>query len=164
MSVRIHRNQQEDLPRPSVMGSTRIGGIDLDKVRIRTALAAVVALAAAPGGFRVADLVTKVHSLSGNDNYTVRQGAYDLRKLRAKQLVVKPGRGRRYEVPAQAARTMTALIVLRDQVISPIVAGVRSPRQGRKPANWTRVDRDYEALRIDMQTLFHDLGIAAEAA
>jgi hypothetical protein len=27
---------------------------------------------------------------------------------------------------------------------------------GRKPATWTRVDRDYETLRIDMQTLFHD--------
>ena len=35
----------------------------------------------------------------------------------------------------------------------------RSPRMGRKPAVWTRVDRDYETLRIDMQTLFHDLGI-----
>jgi len=30
---------------------------------------------------------------------------------------------------------------------------------GRKPATWTRVDRDYENIRIDMQTLFHDLGI-----
>jgi hypothetical protein len=30
---------------------------------------------------------------------------------------------------------------------------------GRKPALWTRVDRDYEKIRIDMQTLFHDLGI-----
>jgi hypothetical protein len=30
---------------------------------------------------------------------------------------------------------------------------------GRKPAHWTRVDRDYEQIRIDMQTLFHDLAI-----
>jgi hypothetical protein len=35
---------------------------------------------------------------------------------------------------------------------------------GRKPAAWTRVDRDYETLRIDMQTLFHDLGITPVAA
>jgi hypothetical protein len=32
-------------------------------------------------------------------------------------------------------------------------------RIGRKPAVWTRVDRDYETPRIGMQTLFHDLGI-----
>jgi len=34
---------------------------------------------------------------------------------------------------------------------------------GRKPAIWTPVDRDYETLRIGMQTLFHHLGISAEA-
>jgi hypothetical protein len=48
-------------------------------------------------------------------------------------------------------------------VVSPILAGVSSPRQGCKPAIWTSVDRDYETLRIDMQTLFCDLGIATEA-
>jgi hypothetical protein len=41
---------------------------------------------------------------------------------------------------------------------------VRSPRPGRKPATWTRIDRDYEALRIGMQTLFRDLGIMPVAA
>jgi len=32
---------------------------------------------------------------------------------------------------------------------------------GRKPITWTNVDRDYEKIRIDMQTLFRDLGIRA---
>jgi hypothetical protein len=32
---------------------------------------------------------------------------------------------------------------------------------GRKPKNGTAVDRDYQALRIDMQTLFTHVGIAA---
>ena len=35
---------------------------------------------------------------------------------------------------------------------------------GRKPKTWTAVDRRYETLRIDMQDLFRDLGIAAAAA
>jgi hypothetical protein len=35
---------------------------------------------------------------------------------------------------------------------------------GRKPATWIRVHRDYETLRINMQTLFHDLGITTSAA
>jgi hypothetical protein len=42
-----------------------------------------------------------------------------------------------------------------------ILAGVRSPRLGRKPAHWTAIDRDYETLRIGMRALFADLGIAA---
>lgn len=72
-------------------------------------------------------------------------------------------RSRHYQVPREAARTITALSVLRDQVASPILAGVRSPRQGRKPAAWTRIDRDYESLRTDMQVLFSDLGIVTSA-
>ena len=50
--------------------------------------------------------------------YTVRQAAYDLRKIRGKQLVDKPGRGRRYHLPTEAARTIAALLTLRDHVIA----------------------------------------------
>ncbi|MGH3775233.1 MAG: hypothetical protein ACRDRR_05760, partial [Pseudonocardiaceae bacterium] len=106
------------------------------------------------------EFTAKVHALNGptQPGYTTRQGAYDLRKLRGKQLVIKPDRTRRYQTPAHTASTIAALLTLRDQV-SPILAGVRSPRLGRKPATWTAIDRDYERLRINMQTLFHDLGI-----
>ncbi len=81
------------------------------------------------------------------------------RKLRGKELITKPGRTRRYHMTPQTAGTIVALLTLREHVIAPILAGVRSPRMGRKPVTWTRVDRDYEKIRIDMQTLFHDLGI-----
>jgi len=58
-------------------------------------------------------------------------------------------------------RAIAALFILRDHVLAPILAGVRSPRPGRKPATWTAVDRHYEQLCIGMQPLFHELGIAA---
>ena len=48
-------------------------------------------------------------------------------------------------------------------MIGPILAGVRRPRPGRKPAHWTRIDRDYETLRTDLRTLFHDLGVTTRA-
>jgi hypothetical protein len=154
----------DQLPLPSQIGATRVGGIDLNKPRIRTALSAALALSAAPGGFTVTDLATKAHTITGNTDYTTRHAAYDLRKLRGKELITKLSRSHRYQVPPPAARTITALLTLREQVIAPILAGVRSPRMGRKPATWTRVDRDYETLRINMQTLFHDLGITTGAA
>jgi hypothetical protein len=50
-------------------------------------------------------------------------------------------------------------LTLGDEVIAPILAAVRSPRMGRKPSHWTRVGRDYERIRIDMQTLFNELAI-----
>jgi hypothetical protein len=156
----------EELPRPSLLGRTKLGGVDLNKPQMRAALAAVLALAAAPRGFTVADLTAKVQQLTGQTEtgYTIRQAAYDLRKLRGKHLIAKPGQSRRYLVPPPPARTIAALLALRDQVIGPILAGVRSPRLGRKPAHWTAVDRDYETLRIGMQTLFADLGITTSSA
>jgi hypothetical protein len=153
----------DELPLPSRVGATRVGGIDLNKPRIRAALAAALALAAAPHGFTVAEHAARVQAMAGHDGYTIRQAAYDLRKFRGKGLVAKPGRTRRYQISPPAARTIAALLTLRDQVITPILAGIHSPRRGRKPATWTRIDRDYETLRIGMQTLFHDLGITVAA-
>ncbi len=154
----------DELPLPSRLGSTRTGGIDLNKPRIRAAFAAALALDAAPHGFTVAQFTAQARQLDKNVGYTIRQGAYDLGKLGGKGLAVKLGTTRRYHIPAGQARTIAALLAIRDQVIAPILAGVRSPRRGRKPAHWTRIDRDYETLRIGMQNLFHDLGITPIAA
>jgi hypothetical protein len=70
-----------------------VGGIDLNKARMRSALAAVFALSATPEGFTVAALAARVQAMTGRTeaDYSVRQAAYDLRKLRGKDLVVKPG-------------------------------------------------------------------------
>src|SRR4029077_7188850 len=72
------------------------GGVDLNKPRMRDALRAALALAPAPNGFTVAEFAAKVHALTGVDHcgYTVRQAAYDLRKLRSKRLVGEPRRTR----------------------------------------------------------------------
>ncbi len=118
----------DELPTGVRLGATRVGGVDLNKPRMRDALRAALALAPAPNGFTVAEFAAKVHALTGVDHcgYTVRQAGYDLRKLRGKQLVDKTGRTRRYHVGAPAARTIAALLTLRDQVIAPILAAVSS--------------------------------------
>jgi hypothetical protein len=152
----------DQLPQPSRIGAVRVGGVDLNNPRTRDALAALLALSQAPDGFTVGQLAAKVHTMTGRA-YTVRQAAYDLRKIRGKQLLDKPGRGRRYHLPTEAARTIAALLTLRDHVIAPILAGVRSPRLGRKPATWTAVDRNYEQIRISMHALFDNLGINTAA-
>jgi len=92
----------------------------------RAALSAALAPAPAPHGFTVAEFTATIRRLSGQAGYTIRQGGYDLRKLRSKGLAVKPGRTRRYHIPPDAARTIAALLALRDQVIAPILAGPQS--------------------------------------
>ena len=128
----------DQLPAPANLGETRIGGIDTNQPRMRSALAAALALAVAPQGFTVAEFTAQVQAITGQtpENYSVRQAAYDLRKLRGKQLIIKPGRTRRYHVPGDAARTIAAILTLRDQVIAPLIAG--SAHHTRPAAqNWT---------------------------
>jgi hypothetical protein len=137
----------------------------MTRPRTRAALAAALALAVAPAGFTVAEFTAKARAMTGQtpEGYSIRQGAYDLRKLRGKQLVLKPGRTRRYHVPELPARTIAALLTLRYKVIAPLIAGIRTPRRGMPPKHWTTIDRDYETLRRDMKTLLTNLGIATKA-
>jgi len=78
----------DQLLTPSQIGAIRTGGLDINKPRARATLAAVLALAVSPDGFTIADLAAKVQSLTGQSkhDYTVRQAASDLRKLRGKHL------------------------------------------------------------------------------
>src|SRR6266704_1637854 len=59
---------------------------------------------------------------------------------------------------------LAALLTLRDPILGPILAGIRSPRMGRKPAHWNQIDRHYETLRVGMHTLFDHLGITTAAS
>jgi hypothetical protein len=153
----------DQLPLPSQVGKTKVGGVDINTPRIRNALTAALALGPAPAGFTVAQFAAKVRTMTGQpaSGYSTRQAAYDLKKLRGKALVAKVGTSRRYLLQPQAMRAIAALLILRQYVIAPILAGVRSPRLGRKPKEWTIADRQYEQLRVGMQPLFQELGIAA---
>jgi hypothetical protein len=150
----------DQLPAASWLGSTRVGGIDVNKPRSRAMLSAALALAIAPGGFTVADFAAKVRDMTGQAGYTIRNAAYDLRKLRGKHLADKPGRTRRYLISPSAARIISALLTLREHVIAPLLAGVADPRIRRTPRHWTDIDRHCQALRLEMMALFADIGIA----
>jgi hypothetical protein len=158
------------LPAPSRVGNTAVGGVDIGQPRMRAVLAAVVALALAPRGFTAGDLACKVRELGGRAlaDYDARQAAYDVKKLRGKELVVKVERSRRYQALADGLRTMAALVVLREQVLKPLLATAADPhasdpsrpRQGRKPKHWRPLDEHYQTLRITMHALLADLGVA----
>jgi len=124
------------------------------------------ALAAAPNGFTVTDFTAKLHALTGvgHRGYSIRQAGYDLASYAANSSSTNPAETAATTSRRWPARTITALLTLRYRVIAPILAAVRSPRMGRKPAHWTRVDRDYERIRVDMQTLFSDLAIETPLA
>ena len=85
--------------------------------------------------------------------------AYDLKKLRGKQMVEHAGKTRRYQPMLNGLRVMAALLLLRDKVVRPMLAAAQPLRQSRGTQN-PPIDRHYETMRSAMQEIFHELGIA----
>jgi hypothetical protein len=153
----------ENLPQPAQVGQTKVGGIDLNKPRMRRVANAVLALASSPTEFTASALAQKVRTMSGESDsaYGARRAAYDIKKLRAKGMVQKIGRSRRYEALQEGLRALTALVVLREHVIRPLLAASTRPKTDSKLLNPTRIDQHYENLRVGMHQLFTELGVAA---
>ncbi len=153
----------DSLHLPSLRGNIRLAGIDVNQPRMRNVLGAVVALAPKPGGFALSDLASTVQEMSGwtHEQYGKRQAAYDLRKLRGKNLVEKPGRSRKYITAQSGIRVICALLVLREKVIKPLLASVAKPSLANKPSNCSPVDAHYDNIAREMSLTFATLGIAA---
>ena len=153
----------DELPLPAQAGPRRIVGIDLNKLRIRAALSAALALAPAPGGFTVAEHAARVRRITGHDGYTIRQAAYDLRKLHGKQLVDKPGRTPATTcprpAPAPSPRCSPCAITSspRSSPRSAAPAWAANRKSGPLPTVITRPC-------IGMQTLFRHVGIETQPA
>jgi hypothetical protein len=152
----------ENLPQPALVGRTKVGGIDLNKLRIRRVVNAVLALASSPTGFTASELAQQVQSMTGQSDslYDARRAAYDIKKLRAKGMVQKIGKSRHYVPLLQGLRALTALVALRERVLRPLLAAsFRLPLDSKLP-NPTPLDKHYENLRLGMRHLFTELGIA----
>ncbi len=123
----------------------------------------VLALAAAPAGFTASALARQVCSMSGQSEteYGPRQAANDIKKLRAKGMRTKIGKSRRYQIAPEGLRSLTALLVLREKIIRPLLAASAQPPPPAQPLNPTPTDHHYENLRAGMRDLFQELGLAA---
>ena len=100
---------------PSRVGKSMVGGIDLNKPRSRPRRR---------GGHHSVSLTRRLHRLrtgrsgprAGNQSpsaYGPRKAAYDLKKLRGKQIVRRIGSTRRCEPLPPGLRAITALLALR---------------------------------------------------
>jgi hypothetical protein len=153
----------EQLPEPSVVGATRVGGVDFNRPRMRLAIQAILALSTSPKGFTAGEVANKVRELGGlpEKAYTTRQAAYDIKKVRGKQMVQKRPRSRRYQALPDGLRSMAALVLLRDKVIKPLLAAQCRPKRGRKPKDRTALDVHYDTVQRAMRGLLNELGLAA---
>ncbi len=153
----------EQLPAPSQIGKTKVGGIDFNKPRMRWVVQAVLALSPSSSGFTASELAQQVRTLSqqSESDYGPRRAAYDLKKLRGKQLVGRVGKTAKYEPMAAGLRAMAALLVLREHAIKPLLAAAQQLRPTRGPQNPRPLDIHYQTIYAGMQGVFQELGITA---
>jgi hypothetical protein len=153
----------EQLPAPSQVGKTKVGGIDLNKPRMRWVIEALIALSPSPGRFTASELARQVRMISKQteSEYGPRHAAYDLKKLRGKNVVRRIGQTRRYESIPKGLRAMAALVVLRNKAIKPLLAAAQALRPSRGAQNPSAIDTHYDTIRAAMRGVFQELGLAA---
>jgi len=150
-------------PLASKVGQTRVGGLDVNRPRMRAVMEAVLGFSVNPQGFTASDLAGRVKEILGNSisDYHARQGSYDLKKLRGKNLVRRVKHSRYYEASPEGLRAMAGFMVLREKVLIPLLAGAGNRKSGRKPSNRSQIDIHYENIQSEMQNIFEIIGIAA---
>ena len=94
---------------------------------MRQVIEALIALSPSPNGFTASDVAARVRALSKHAplQYGPRHAAYDLKKLRDKHIVRRIGHTRRYEPLPTGLRAMTALVVLQNKAIKPLLAATQ---------------------------------------
>jgi len=153
----------DTLPLPTQRGAQRLAGVDIQKPRMRAVMEAVLALAPKPAGFTAQDVVEKTRPLLGSPGaaYTSRQAAYDLARLRGKTLVERVGAGHRYRAAVPGIQTLAALLILREKVLKPVLAGAATPKPSPKPHRSHPLDVHYDNLQQELRRTFETLGLAA---
>ena len=92
---------------------------------------ALFALAAKPGGFTLAELAERVE------------------------------RSRRCRLRFYDIRILAGILVLRERVLKPVLAGLGKPRVGRPPKHVHPIDQRYQGLQHELRRTLQALGLAA---
>ena len=158
----------EELSCPSKVGTARIGGIDFNRPRMRCVARAILALSIRPSGFSASQVAEHVRAqdLTSNSEYGSRQAAYDLQKFQCKGLVYRSGKRGRYTTHSEKLKAITALLLIRDRVLIPLLAAAANKQsescwQPEIQPEIQPVDQLYLGVRSMMRRLLEHLGLAA---
>jgi hypothetical protein len=167
----VDRGQLRKLAEPTILANgKRIPGLKLDHPRQLAVMHALVRFAniAAGSGFRSVDVYPPaLEALGANPSqYTLASFRYDLSKLRAKGLVEKIPRSRRYRLVAKGYAVCLLFLKLFERIYAPLTAGLLKPFPGdRKLPDEKRcaLDRLYQRIVDDLDALLHAVGLKTAA-
>jgi hypothetical protein len=165
----IDRGQLRKLAEPTVTSTgKRIPGLKLDHPRQLALMHALVRFAhiAAGNTFTTAEIHPHVVEALGcrPDDYTLASLRYDLAKLRAKKLVVKVPKSRRYQLTPEGYSICLVFLKLFERVYAPLTAGLLSPVMadtGLASQKRSQLDRLYQRVIDDLDSLVRAVGLKA---
>jgi len=165
----VDRGQLRKLTETTVLpGGRRIPGLKLDHPRQLALMHALVRFAhiAAGSTFTTAELYPYVLAALqiSPDQYSLASLRYDLSKLRAKALVEKLPKSRRYRLWPQGYSICLVFLKLFERVYSPLTAGLLQPYRADSKLQQrkrTQLDRLYQKIVDDLDELLGALGLKA---
>lgn len=141
------------LAQPGKVASSRVAGIRLDNERILNTLALLPRLAHLPEGFRISDLRDLLAKVA-QTNFSASQVSYDLRKLRAKNLIDCVYGQRRYKLNAKGAAVAVVLPNLSQRLCNPLIGSILCPTESLLPERFNNpLDRSYHVVEKEIANI-----------
>src|SRR5216684_1075848 len=161
----VDAGQLGALAAPTLIGQHRVPGLKLHDDRVIRVLETLLH----PGGFvrdwTTRELHTRVvarHRLVGDD-YRLSQLRYDLSKLRAKGLVERIGKSRRYCLTPIGLKLGVLLVKLRLRLLGPLASLIHQPKPNPPPRRSNSVDAAYREVDTALDHLSAALGLQLAA-
>ena len=157
----VDTGQLAALAAPTLIGQRRIPGLKLHDDRVIRLLETLLH----PGGFvrdwTSRELHTRVvarHRLAA-DEYRLSQLRYDLSKLRAKGLVERIGKSRRYCLTPIGLKLGVLLVKLRTRLLGPLASLIQQPHTNAPARHLNSVDAAYREVDTALDHLSAALGL-----
>src|SRR5271166_1025628 len=164
----VDRGQLQRLTKPTITATgKRIPGLKLDNPRQLALMHALVRFAQIPPAntFSTGEIYPHViTALSCTaEQYSLASLRYDLSKLRAKGLVEKLPRSRRYRLPVEGYSVCLIFLKLFDRIYAPLTAALLHPvpaDQALPNPKRSQLDRFYQRLTDALDHLLRAVGLA----
>ena len=136
------------IARPVIQGNTRIAGIKINDTRILRLMRILIHNGILIRGLKTSDIHSALlarFELTAAD-YTINQLRYDMRKMKAHNLIECDGNSRLWRLSKNGLRVSTLLLMLHDHIINPVAGGLFGKRPSEKTAPVNKLEATYKKI------------------
>jgi hypothetical protein len=150
---------------PEIKGKNRLAGININNLRIRTFMHSLLALSIQPNGFTISDVTQKMTEKMECEPalYPSRKAWYDIKKMKAKNLVKKIDRKRRYVVTPEGICLIHIVLALFENIIPQTLAGCSKGQLEPEPKQLSQPDIHFKNINNEIKHLCALYGISLAA-